>query len=251
MSFSRDGKWVTYATYPEGDIWRSRLDGTEKLQLTSAAMANGWSPVISADGERVAFVGVKAGIAQQIYVASMDGGAPRSVHIDGTIPGMSLSWCGPGKNLLISGDAEKGSRTALFDLETSKTTYLPGSEGSFLSYCSPDGKHVAARTVGGDKLRLFEFATQQWSEIVSHSVGSMQWSGDNKYVYFDTGLGAEQAVYRVRLQDRNVELIGNFQDFRRTVLPWVSWMGLTPDGSPLLMRDISTQEVYALDFEAP
>jgi hypothetical protein len=27
--------------------------------------------------------------------------------------------------------------------------------------------------------------------------------------------------------------------------------GLTPDGSPLLMRDIGSQEVYALDFEAP
>ena len=185
----------------------------------------------------------------------MDGGAPQSVHIDGTSPGISLSWCGPGKTLLVSPagaqGAERDSRTALFDLETSKTTYLAGSEGSFVAYCSPDGKYVVTRTVQGDKLRLFEFATQQWSEVVSHSVGSMQWSGDNKYVYFDTGSGAEQAVYRVRLQDRNVELIGNLQDFRRTVQPWVSWMGLTPDGSPLLMRDIGTQEVYALDFEAP
>ena len=234
------------------------MDGTEKLQLMSAAMANGWSPVISADGERVAFVGLKPGIAQQIYVASMDGGAPQSVHIDGTIPGISLSWCGPGKTLLVSradaasaAGAERDSRTALFDLETSKTTYLAGSGGSLMSFCSPDGKYVVARTVKADKLRLFEFATQQWSDIVSHSIGFMQWSGDNKYVYFDTGSGAEQAVYRVRLQDRNVELIGNLQDFRRTVQPWVSWMGLTPDGSPLLMRDIGAQEVYALDFEAP
>jgi len=28
-------------------------------------------------------------------------------------------------------------------------------------------------------------------------------------------------------------------------------MGLPPDGSPLLLRDIGSQEVYALDFEAP
>jgi len=26
---------------------------------------------------------------------------------------------------------------------------------------------------------------------------------------------------------------------------------VTPDGAPLLPRDISSQEVYALDFEAP
>ncbi len=31
----------------------------------------------------------------------------------------------------------------------------------------------------------------------------------------------------------------------------MAWMGLTPDGSPVLMRDASTQEVYALDFHVP
>ena len=102
-----------------------------------------------------------------------------------------------------------------------------------------------------DKLRLFDLATSQWSDLASHSVGSIQWSADGKHVYFDTGSGAEQAVYRVRLSDRNVELIGNLQGFRRTVQAWVSWMGLSPDGSPLFMRDVGTQEVYALDFEAP
>jgi hypothetical protein len=34
-------------------------------------------------------------------------------------------------------------------------------------------------------------------------------------------------------------------------LPYFDWVGLTPDGCPLLMRDIGTQEVYALDFEEP
>jgi hypothetical protein len=30
-----------------------------------------------------------------------------------------------------------------------------------------------------------------------------------------------------------------------------TWSGLTPDGSPLFTRDISTQEIYALDVEFP
>jgi hypothetical protein len=29
------------------------------------------------------------------------------------------------------------------------------------------------------------------------------------------------------------------------------WTGLAPDDSPLLVRDTSSQEVYALDFQAP
>lgn len=30
-----------------------------------------------------------------------------------------------------------------------------------------------------------------------------------------------------------------------------SWTGLAPDDSPLALRDIGTQEIYALDWEAP
>ena len=30
-----------------------------------------------------------------------------------------------------------------------------------------------------------------------------------------------------------------------------SWTGLAPDGSALFVRDLSTQEVYALDLELP
>jgi len=250
VSFSRDGNWVTYASYPEGEIWRSRSDGTEKLHLMSPAEA--WSPVISPDGKSVAFVGVVTGSTQNIWVVPMEGGAPQAVRIEGVIPGISLRWCGSGRTLIVSqAESIKDHRTLLFDLDTSKATYLPDSQASFMSSCSTDGKYVVARSVKGDKLQLFDFKTQQWSDLASHSVGTMQWSTDTKYVYFDAGSGAEQAVYRVRVSDRNIELIGNLQDLRRTVEAWVSWMGLTPDGSPLFMRDIGTQEVYALDFDAP
>jgi hypothetical protein len=53
------------------------------------------------------------------------------------------------------------------------------------------------------------------------------------------------------IADENTERIVTLENFRRVVQPWVSWMGLPPDGSPLLLRDIGSQEVYALDFEAP
>ena len=29
------------------------------------------------------------------------------------------------------------------------------------------------------------------------------------------------------------------------------WVGLTPDDSPMVMRDVSLTEIYALDWEAP
>jgi hypothetical protein len=29
------------------------------------------------------------------------------------------------------------------------------------------------------------------------------------------------------------------------------WSGITPDGSPLVLRDVGTQEIYALDWQVP
>lgn len=55
IDISRDGQWVTYITYPENTLWRMRMDGNEKLQMTYAqqvAAMPRWSP----DGKQIAFV---------------------------------------------------------------------------------------------------------------------------------------------------------------------------------------------------
>jgi hypothetical protein len=33
-TFSNNGEWVAYTSYPDHVLWRSRSDGTEPLQLT-------------------------------------------------------------------------------------------------------------------------------------------------------------------------------------------------------------------------
>jgi hypothetical protein len=34
VDFSPDRKWMAYISYPDGTLWRSRLDGSDKVQLT-------------------------------------------------------------------------------------------------------------------------------------------------------------------------------------------------------------------------
>jgi hypothetical protein len=86
---------------------------------------------------------------------------------------------------------------------------------------------------------------------VNVSVSGIQWSADSKAIYFDTQSSADKAVYRFRVDDRKLEIVASLKSLRRVITGWGAWMGLTPDGSPLLMRDTGAQEVYALDFEAP
>jgi hypothetical protein len=98
---------------------------------------------------------------------------------------------------------------------------------------------------------LFDFSSGQWSELLKTDVGWMTWSQDSKYIYFDSVLSEHPAFYRVRVADRKLERIADLKGFRGVVLFGIPWSGVTPDGAPLLLRDISSQEVYALDFEAP
>jgi hypothetical protein len=90
-----------------------------------------------------------------------------------------------------------------------------------------------------------------FAELVRKIGLPQQWSTDSKYVYFDSGYCAEPTISRVRVADRKLERVAGFAGFRRVITPWISWSGLAPDRSPLLMRDIGSQEVYALDFDAP
>jgi hypothetical protein len=57
-------------------------------------------------------------------------------------------------------------------------------------------------------------------------------------------------MYRVPISGGEREEVVNFKDLRR---PLVSagekWSGLTPDDSPLIMRDVSSREIYALEMQ--
>src|SRR6202040_4081793 len=54
VAFSKDGQWVAYVSYPEGTLWRSKADGSDRLQLSFPplyAMLPRWSP----DGKNIVF----------------------------------------------------------------------------------------------------------------------------------------------------------------------------------------------------
>jgi hypothetical protein len=56
---------------------------------------------------------------------------------------------------------------------------------------------------------------------------------------------------RIRLSDRREEKIGSLKEFRRTVGPERCWSGLTPANELLVLRDIGSQEIHALDWKEP
>jgi hypothetical protein len=93
---------------------------------------------------------------------------------------------------------------------------------------------------------LFDVGLGQWTELYRGVAGWSNWSRDSRHVYFDAG--AE--VRRVSLADHHVEVTASLKDVGRPP-DWGSWVGLALDDSPLVLRDVGTHEIYALDWEAP
>ena len=60
--------------------------------------------------------------------------------------------------------------------------------------------------------------------------------------------GGAAELVRVRIKDRVLEHVLSLKDFPQLDDGFASWIGLTPDDAPLLMRDRSVQEIYALDL---
>jgi Tol biopolymer transport system component len=74
-TYSMDGNWVAYTAYPEHTLWRSRSDGSERMQLTYPPMEV-WEPFISPDGTKVVFDSTGD---HSVCVIDMNGGTPQTI----------------------------------------------------------------------------------------------------------------------------------------------------------------------------
>ncbi len=251
LDFSRDGEWVAYNDGTDGTMWRSKLDGTQKLQLAFPPM-QAYLPRWSPDGNEIAFFGHPPGEPWQIYVVPAAGGPPELIYRSGNNLA-DPNWSPDGKSLVFAENAKsnQGSAVYVFEMKTRNASKLPGSDGLFSPRWSPNGRYVAALTLDSLKLMLFDFTTQKWTELAKMLVSYPNWSRDGRYLYFDGDVGNEEGYFRLQISDRKLERIFSLKGFQQAGGAFGYWSGLAPDESPLLVRDASIQEIYALDVAWP
>lgn len=252
VAFSRDGQAITYVAIPQGTLWRSKLDGSERVQLSFPPLqvaAPQWSP----EGKQIAFMGRFPGNRWQIYTVPADGGNPQQVVSDQKNEG-DPDWSPKGDLLVFSelpelagGNGNDGVIRVL-DLKTHHTSILPQSHGLYSARWSLNGEYIAASTADEDKLSIFNFAFQKWRTISQFGGTILGWSRDN-HIFFERN----NAIYRTDLQGRGPEEILNLKGIQRGtgILGFKSWAGLAPDNSVLLLREASNEEIYSLKWQAP
>jgi Tol biopolymer transport system component len=238
---------VAYVSYPEGSLWRSKLDGSERLQLTYPPLNPHllyWSP----DGRKVAFTDKNS--AKIYEVDSGGGGAPRQLMPEVSGPQWDPNWLPDGQKIVFGGGSgSAASSIRILDTANHQVSTLPESQGLYSPRLSPDGRTILAMSIESNELMLFDFQTQRWTELAKGVFGYPNWSHDGQYVYARDARG-KGAILRIRVSDHKVEQLVDLKDFS-LVGSYGPALTLTSDDAPLLLRDAGTQDVYALDWEAP
>jgi eukaryotic-like serine/threonine-protein kinase len=248
-TFSKDGQWIAYVTYPEGVIWRSRLDGSERLRLTDPPL-HPLNPRWSPDRKQIAFWGSRAGETGRMYTISADGGTPEQLLKNDSISRAEPNWSPEGDRILFVEKALPHDTPLLqvLDLRTHRVTPIPGSWGYVSSRWSPDGRYIVAMTENALKMVLFDFETGKWSDLVRLPIAFPNWSRDGRSVYF-LHFPENPAVLRIRISDHKLEQVADLKDFGAT--GWLgTWLGLDPEDSPLMLQDTGSQDVYSLNWSA-
>lgn len=103
----------------------------------------------------------------------------------------------------------------------------------------------------GRTFKVLDWRTGRWKTYAAKGewIGSPAWSADSKYVYF-WALYHRQSepggIYRVRMGDGQVDPVVAFKAARLVFGVQSVWLGLGPDDAPMILRDESSQDIYAL-----
>jgi Tol biopolymer transport system component len=235
-TFSRDGKWVAYASFPDNMIWRSRSDGSERMQLTYPPLDIKFFQ-ISPEGTKVAFFTRRG----EVFLVSMEGGTPRKILENACC----ATWSPDGSFLFYQYAA--GSEGMIYDVRTGEKSEVASSKGIFAFWLDQDT--LIAPNEKGTSFVTYNRKTGKWTDLAPVPPGGIEhWmiSPDFKYLYFSTP-GADPKAMRLRLADREVETIASLKNFHRAD----TQINVAPDGSPVFTRDTGYQEIYALNVRWP
>jgi serine/threonine protein kinase/Tol biopolymer transport system component len=242
-AFSRDGKWIAYSRADTWELWRSRADRTDAPQQLTFSHLHGALPAWSPDGREIAFMGNIPGEPSRIYLVSPDGGNPKPLVPDNVWPfdkhapsgwQGGPTWSPDGARIAFG---ENGNRFPIpatcaihvYDLHTQRLSKLPGSEGLWTARWSPDERYLAAATRDNEKLMLYNFKTQKWSQLDDGFIGdNPAWSHDGKYLYYMKPYGDPAAMLRIRVPGGKPERVADLSVLADRPGTIMKWSTLTP-----------------------
>jgi Tol biopolymer transport system component/DNA-binding winged helix-turn-helix (wHTH) protein len=249
VEFSRDGQWVAWIKQDDNSLWRSRVDGTERVQLTARPMQvfmMHWS----ADDRHITLMGMEPGMTWKIYTIDADGGQLKMLFSEDRNQA-DPDWSPDGKQIVYGRLPELMAKEAgtkaisVIDTTTGKVETLPGSEGLISPRWSPDGKYIVALSLDQSTLMLFDTGTHKWRQLARENIADPVWSHDGKAVFFHDFAQDGEPIYKLTIADGRLERIADLRDLRSGDFVDYRFAGLAPGDVPLVNARMSTANIYS------
>jgi DNA-binding winged helix-turn-helix (wHTH) protein/Tol biopolymer transport system component len=252
---SPDGQWMLYTNWNQ--LWRSRPDGSDRLQLVGTPPVNNISVRWSPDSKQILFESPSDDNKSAVYLIPAAGGPPHQILPAGPSRRWP-DWTPDGRSISFSVEADAtGGPSApapgiyLLDLQNSSTTLIPGSSGLTQGRWSPDGRFFAAVSEDTSVIRLLDLKTHHWSDIAHGKLISFPvWSSDS-VLYFQDILAPGEPVYRFRPGTAGVQRAYSFEDILLAGVMRCAFWGFAPDGSLLVQVNRGGGDIYALTVNLP
>ena len=249
--YSPDGRWVAWVNAADNSLWRSRVDGGERIELTASLLhifAMKWSP----DDRRLAVMAEEPGKPWKIYVIDADGGKLTPI-LNEDRNEADPAWTPDGHAMIFGRPPDRmdnGQPKAIYQLniDTRKVTEIPGSRGLFSPRLSPDGRYLVAMSLDQHALLLFDQTSGHWTTLASRGVGDPTWSHDGRYVYFQDFLEAGKPIYRIAVPAGKLEAVATIENLRPVSATDYRLIGLAPGDLPVVTARTPVVNLYEVDL---
>ncbi len=250
--FSQDGKWVAWVNAADNSLWRSRMDGSERIELTTPPLrifTMKWSP----DDQRLAVMAKEPGQPWKIYLLDAEGGRLTPL-LNETKNEADPAWTPDGQSIVFGRlpdrmDSDQPKAIYSVNLITHKVAEIAGSNGLFSPRLSSDGRYIVAMPLDQHALMLFDGQTATWSKLTTHGAGDPTWSKDGRSIYFQDFLEEGMPIYRVAVPNGQPEPVAIIDDLRPIAATEYRLIGLAPGDLPVVSVRTSSVNLYQVDLD--
>ncbi len=246
FAISPDGQWMAYSEFPTAFLWKSKVDGSQPIQLTSSGVSmERWSP----DGKSLVYTD-----GYKLNLISAAGGAPEKLIPTGEHEVMP-TWSHDGKSIFFSHynfTDQPQDGIFIVDLASRKVSAMPNTLGFEAPSWSPDGRYMVAIAQQPSRMVLYSANTGTWKELTQFHdpSGFWTWSSDSKSIYMGLVQG-NNGIYRITVPDgkwiKLSDLGGTYTGLYSVA--GRSFVSLTADGQPAMMAFTGVSQIYSLQWK--
>jgi serine/threonine protein kinase/Tol biopolymer transport system component len=249
--YTRDGSRIVYIR-SGGKLWSAKPGGENATHIAAGLAVS--DPRWSADGRSLAFVAQSSGQGH-VYVletgSGFNGSSPRRLG-PASADCFSPTWSPDGQKLAFACSSGGAHNIQIVDIASKESQLLPGSESIQSPRWSPDGAQLLGVGLNRHRLSVFGFKTASWRVLTRDDavIAQAEWTPDGRAVVYlrqsEQGSANGSALVRVGTSGGQPTTLADLPTPRAGMTLSSTWMGMAPDGSPLVRQVFTSEQVYLL-----